>query len=172
MRTSELIPFTTDTPLALGQITKDHRDCPVNYEIIGEGGRKLDYRSWTGMNKIMVASPLKAMVLFGSCFLLINLSFAAILCLDQDAVSNNVEAKFLANFFFSIQTFSTVGYGYYYPVSAYGNAVATLISFVGLSFVAMGTSVMFSAMSRPGDWLEFSRVAVTNQTIISGKRKC
>ncbi len=67
---------------------------------------------------------------------------------------------FLQAFFFSVQTFSTIGYGNISPVGRAANAVVTLESLVGLLGVALATGIIFSRFSRPTAKIIFSARAV------------
>ena len=42
------------------------------------------------------------------------------------------EGRFLQAFFFSVETFATIGYGHIYPVGIAANTVMTIESIVGL----------------------------------------
>ncbi len=68
--------------------------------------------------------------------------------------------RFLQAFFFSVQTFSTIGYGNISPVGRAANAVVTLEALVGLLGVALATGIIFSRFSRPTAKIIFSASAV------------
>jgi inward rectifier potassium channel len=70
------------------------------------------------------------------------------------------EGRFLQAFFFSVETFATIGYGNVYPVGAAANFVMTAESIVGLIGVALATGIMFARFSRPVARLRFSRQAL------------
>lgn len=59
-------------------------------------------------------------------------------------------------FYFSVQTFSTVGYGNFYPASHWANVLMTLESMVGLFSVALVTGLTFARFSRPSARVRFS----------------
>lgn len=63
-------------------------------------------------------------------------------------------------FFFSVDTFATIGYGNVYPVSVPANVVVSIESLVGLLFVALLTGLAFARFARPTAALMFSNVAV------------
>lgn len=88
-----------------------------------------------------------------------NLVFALIYQLDPGSVAN-VTRGYLDYLFFSIETFSTVGYGYMYPGNVYGHVVSSIEIFIGLLSVALVTGLMFARFSRPRARILFSRVAV------------
>jgi len=63
-------------------------------------------------------------------------------------------------FFFSVQTFTTIGYGHLTPYGLAGNLIATVEAFVGLIGVAMATGLVFARFARPTTKLIFSKHAV------------
>jgi inward rectifier potassium channel len=67
---------------------------------------------------------------------------------------------FMRAFFFSVETFATIGYGHVYPVGAAANWLVTLEAFVGLLFVALLTGLVFARFARPTAAVMFSEIAV------------
>ncbi len=65
-------------------------------------------------------------------------------------------------FFFSVQTFSTIGYGAISPVSFQANLLVSLEAAVGLLFSALVTGIVFSKFSRPSAKIVFSRPILIN----------
>jgi inward rectifier potassium channel len=68
--------------------------------------------------------------------------------------------RFLSAFFFSAQTFTTVGYGRISPDSVLTNLVASFQALLGLMALAIGTGLLFGRFSRPAARLEFSEQMV------------
>ncbi|MGY2892089.1 ion channel [Deinococcus sp. UYEF24] len=68
--------------------------------------------------------------------------------------------RFLACFFFSVQTFGTIGFGHIYPKSMAADWVVTAEAFVGLLGVALATGILFARFSRPSHRVLFSESAV------------
>jgi inward rectifier potassium channel len=64
---------------------------------------------------------------------------------------------FLNAFFFSIQTFTTVGYGHLSPSGLMTSFVASLDSFVGLLSFALATGLFFARFSKAEAHIEFSK---------------
>jgi inward rectifier potassium channel len=98
-------------------------------------------------------------------FCLVNVLFAGIflLCGSDALVTTTgiaVTDGFLRAFFFSVQTFTTVGYGHIVPNTLVANIVVIVNAFVGLLFVALATGLLFARFSRPSAKIEFSRNAV------------
>jgi inward rectifier potassium channel len=60
-------------------------------------------------------------------------------------------------FFFSVQTFTTVGYGQMAPVSIIANVIVTLEAFVGLMGFALATGLLFARFAKPTAQIGFSK---------------
>jgi inward rectifier potassium channel len=93
-------------------------------------------------------------------FVLFNLCFATLYLLGDDPVANARPGHFIDYFFFSIETFATVGYGDMHPRTAYGHAVAALGAFVGVCALAVTTGLIFARFTRPRARVLFARRAV------------
>jgi len=85
----------------------------------------------------------------GMLFLLLNAAFALIYIQGENAIANQSPAGFLGAFFFSVETLATVGYGDMHPHSLFAHSVATVEIFIGMSFIALFTGIMFARFSRP-----------------------
>lgn len=68
--------------------------------------------------------------------------------------------NFTEVFFFSTQTFTTVGYGRISPTGFLTSALATLEAFLGLLSLAIATGLFYGRFSRPRAFLKFSHNAV------------
>lgn len=64
--------------------------------------------------------------------------------------------EFLYCFFFSSQSFSTVGYGGIHPVGTLTNIVATIEAFVGVMTFAVSTGTLYGRFSRPVSNIKYS----------------
>ena len=69
-------------------------------------------------------------------------------------------AGFLYCFFFSVQTFTTVGYGAIHPEGLLANGVATIEAMMGLMGFALITGLLYGKFSRPTSKLRFSKNAL------------
>lgn len=93
-------------------------------------------------------------------FVLCNLAFAALYMLGDDPIANARPGNFLDYFFFSIETFATVGYGDMHPRTSYGHAVAAVGAFVGVCALAVTTGLVFTRFTRPRARVLFARTPV------------
>jgi len=64
-------------------------------------------------------------------------------------IANLSPPGFAGDFFFSVETLATVGYGDMHPQTLYGHSVAMIEIFVGLMSLALITGLMFARFSRP-----------------------
>jgi inward rectifier potassium channel len=67
---------------------------------------------------------------------------------------------FLRGFFFSVQTFATIGYGTIHPVGVVPNLLVTVESYYSLLANALITGLVFARFSRPEAKIIFSKEAV------------
>jgi inward rectifier potassium channel len=67
---------------------------------------------------------------------------------------------FLDCFYFSTQTFTTVGYGAIAPQTPLTSAIAAFEAFCGLLFFAVTTGLLYSRFSKPKAKLNFSKNAI------------
>ncbi len=74
----------------------------------------------------------------------------------QGADTSTVFNRFLSAFFFSAQTFTTVGYGQVAPSGTLANLVAAIEALLGLLAFAIATGLLFGRFSRPAARLAFS----------------
>lgn len=93
-------------------------------------------------------------------FGLINLAFASIYFINGvehlSVAEINPIQDFLNCLYFSIQTFTSVGYGYLNPKNNVANLTASLNAFVGLLGFALATGLLFARFSKPQVNIKFS----------------
>jgi hypothetical protein len=104
------------------------------------------------------------LVLLGT-YVIINLFFAMIYYAIgtehlMGMIASNARERFLESFFFSTQTFTTVGYGRISPVGFLTSAVATFESFLGLLNFAIATGLFYGRFSRPRAFVRYSDQAL------------
>ena len=93
-------------------------------------------------------------------YLLVNAAFALVYFALGDAIENAVPGSFLDDFFFSVQTLATIGYGKMAPRTLAGNAVVALEALVGMVGLAVTTGLVYARFARPTARVLFSKVAV------------
>ena len=100
-------------------------------------------------------------LLFGACFILFNLAFAGLFHLDPAGLSiaDNEPGipRFWREFFFSVHTVATIGYGNVVPISLYANIMVVIEITLGILFFALTTGIAFSRFSHPTARIQFSR---------------
>ena len=93
-------------------------------------------------------------------YFLANAGFALLYLAQPGSINAAVPGSFADAFFFSVQTFGTIGYGVMSPATTWANSVVTVETLVGIMLVALTTGVMFARVSRPTARVLFSKVAV------------
>lgn len=98
-------------------------------------------------------------------YILVNLCFAFIYYMIGVEHLTGIDKsdplnEFIDVFFFSSQTFTTVGYGRIAPVGFMASLVATFEAFLGLLTFAIATGLFYGRFSRPRAYLRFSDHAV------------
>src|ERR1051326_1814817 len=95
----------------------------------------------------------------------LNVAFALVyVACGPDALQGSGAAmlggRFSQAFFFSIQTFATIGYGQIGPNGFAANFTVTIEALVGLMYQALATGLLFARFTRPTAAVLFSRRAV------------
>lgn len=92
-------------------------------------------------------------------FLVANLFFAGIYCWIGTEYLHGInphQNNFIAAYYFSAQTFTTVGYGAIAPRGNLTSFVAAMEAFVGLIAFAIATGLIYGRFSRPSTKIAFS----------------
>lgn len=98
-------------------------------------------------------------------YFVINLAFALLyVSSGRDAlVGSGAEmlgGRFSQAFYFSVQTFATIGYGQIAPNGFAANFLVTIEALVGLMYQALATGLLFARFSRPAVSMVFSDRAI------------
>jgi len=96
-------------------------------------------------------------------YFVVNALFASVYFGLGDAIENAVPGSFLDDFFFSVQTLATIGYGKLGPRTLAANAVVSVEALVGMVGVAITTGLVYARFARPTARVVFSRVAVVSR---------
>lgn len=107
----------------------------------------------------------KFMTIIFIFYLLVNFLFASIYCLIGVEHLNGISAttfiaKFGQAFFFSAQTFTTVGYGHISPTGFSASFVASVEALFGLLSFAIATGLFYGRFSKPKAHIKFSDNAI------------
>ncbi len=93
-------------------------------------------------------------------YLCINGVFATLYVMGGDCIAGARTGNFEDSFFFSVQTFSSIGYGVMSPKTSYVNIIVTMESIMSLLSLAIVTGLGFSRFSRPSARIIFSHHAL------------
>ena len=102
-------------------------------------------------------------------FTVLNVAFAgAYLALGLDdlpgvAAPHGWWQDFLSALFFSIQTFTSVGYGHVYPGSNGSGFISSVEALVGVLTFALATGLLYGRFSRPTARIHFSHTAIISR---------
>lgn len=118
------------------------------------------WRPFTDLYAFLLRSRWPVVVLLALVvFVAINALFGFLYWLVPGSIDMS-DGSFEHAFYFSVQTFGTVGYGNFHPSGHYGNALATVETFVGFFFIAVLTGIVFSKFARPHARVLFSDKAL------------
>ena len=127
------------------------------------------WRSPDFYHQLMRMSWLQLTALFIVSFLSFNLAFAALYTLEPGGLAMPTEGAaiplFWRNFFFSVHTVATIGYGNVYPISMLANWIVVAEITLGILFFALTTGIVFARFSRPTARILFSHKAVIRREV-------
>jgi inward rectifier potassium channel len=110
--------------------------------------------SWPRFYTLVIASYLLFNVLFAEGYYLAGRGSLS----GEESASD--ERRFLDDFFFSVQTSTTIGYGRIAPVGIASNILASAEALAGLLGFALATSLMFVRFSQPNARIVYSDNAI------------
>jgi inward rectifier potassium channel len=110
--------------------------------------------SWRTFLLLVLLLYFVSNIVFGAMYA----SFGASALVDTSA--EPMANLFIRGFFFSVQTFATIGYGTIHPVGVVPNLLVTIESYYSLIANALITGVVFARFARPVAKIIFSDVAV------------
>jgi inward rectifier potassium channel len=115
--------------------------------------------------KMLTMPVSKFLLVLISFFISVNFLFSVIYIALPDSeftgvLPGGVVHHFFELFFFSVQTFTTVGYGRINPDGYFAGALASVEALTGLSSFALITGIMYGRFSRPRAYLRFSKHAL------------
>lgn len=110
--------------------------------------------SWWKFNLIVIFSYVTINIFFGLIFWWIGMDG-----IDIPHTGKFIE-DFMHAFYFSAQTFSTVGYGRINPLNHFANMVAVVEMLVGMMYLALAAGLLYGRFSRPVSKIIFSENAI------------
>jgi inward rectifier potassium channel len=110
--------------------------------------------SWTKFLSLVLVLYFLSNVVFGLLYSILGPKAL------MDISSTPTASLFIRGFFFSVQTFATIGYGTIHPVGIVPNLLVTVESYYSLIANALITGVVFARFARPTAKVIFSRMAV------------
>jgi inward rectifier potassium channel len=110
--------------------------------------------SWSKLLGFLTASYIAVNALFAFAFLVCGPDAL------QSATGSFAGHPFYRAFFFSVDTFATIGYGNIIPVGVAANTLVTIEALVNILAIALATGVIFSRFSRPSARIVYSRNAI------------
>ena len=112
---------------------------------------------WSDLYHRSMTISLPLFVVVGlAMFVLNNMFFACLYMLDPAAVTNVVSPRFLNLFFFSVEAFTTVGFGDMHPADIWGHSIFSIEGYMSVIETAALTGLMFARFSRPNARILFS----------------
>ena len=172
------LPFRNNKP-------READDLGFGNRITGEGNRLLDKngkynirktgsRAWTPYQDLVEMRWGEFLLVVVASFVGVNAFFGLMLLLPgvdclSGVIPGNFWSEFTQTFFFSVQTFTTVGYGAVSPACLASDLMASVIALTGLMAFALATGLFFARFSKPKAQIIFSKNALIT-TYGSGAR--
>lgn len=130
-----------------------------NIRIVGLNRPPLD----DGYHWMMELSWPQFLLVWVGVYLLVISLFAVLYWLQPGGVTRARPGVLLDDFFFSVQTLGTIGYGDMAPRSVYANLLVTVEAFASFAMTAVSTGLIFARVSRPTARVMFTRYATVTQ---------
>jgi inward rectifier potassium channel len=112
-------------------------------------------RPFTDLYAFLLLARWSTVVALAALFYLgANAIFAGLYYSMPGSVAN--ANGYLDHFFFSVQTFASIGYGFMYSQTRWGNALVVCEAFVSLLSIALLTGIVFAKFARPHARILFS----------------
>lgn len=154
---------TTEINTGFGNNSTDYGGRFINKDgnpnIVKKGVGFFESISW--FHTMLQLSNTKFFVIVFLFYVLVNFLFASIYCIIGVEHLGGLHAvtnidKFEEAYFFSAQTFTTVGYGRINPIGFITSTVAALEALIGLLSFALATGLLYGRFSKPKAYLRFS----------------
>jgi inward rectifier potassium channel len=134
-----------------------------NANVIKKGVGFIESISW--FHTMLSISRWKFLFIILLFYFVVNLFFATLYYLIGVEHLNGISAendleKFAQAFFFSIQTYTTVGYGHINPTGFSASFISSIEALIGLLTFAIATGLFFGRFSKPEAFIRFSHNAL------------
>ena len=103
-------------------------------------------RSWAAFFAIIIAF-----------YLAFNLIFTLLYALQPGSVAGAAPGSVLDDFFFSVETMATIGFGAMHPATLYAHLLVTAEALLGILFVPLATGLVIAKFTLPTARVLFSR---------------
>ena len=119
--------------------------------------KNLDQRWYSDVYHYMLAITWRRLLgVFFLVYIGTNALFGFLFWAGGNDISNARAGSYADAFWFSVQTYATIGYGGMAPTTTYAHLLVTLEAFVGMMALALGTGIVFAKFSRPTARIAFS----------------
>jgi inward rectifier potassium channel len=131
--------------------------------VVRKGIKFFDQLSW--YHTMIAMSRWKFWLWLLIPYIIVNAVFASIYYVIGVEHLNGIEMgsswhNYIEAFFFSFQTFTTVGYGHVSPSGTLTSSVAAFESFLGVLTLAVAAGLFYGRFTRPQSFLRFSDIAL------------
>ncbi len=113
--------------------------------------------SWSRFILITVGAYVAINLIFGGCYAFLGAD--SMMGLEKETGLQ----LFFNSFFFSVQTFSTIGYGTVSPHSFIANFLVSVEAFIGMLSIAIMSGLFFARFSKPTAKVSFSHNALVTR---------
>ncbi|MCX6118468.1 MAG: ion channel [Proteobacteria bacterium] len=96
-------------------------------------------------------------VILAAFYIIVNGIFAGLYLLGGDCILNARPGSLWDAFFFSVQTWATIGYGAMAPKTHYADILVAIESFSGLLSMSIVTGLVFAKFARPRSKVRFTQ---------------
>jgi inward rectifier potassium channel len=123
------------------------------------------FEKFSWFHSMLTMSSFRFFLIILAFYIIVNLIFTTLyffIGIDKliGITANSTVEKLYEAFFFSTQTFTTVGYGRVSPTGFAINAVSSFQALIGLLSFAVATGLMYGRFSLPKAYIKFSEKAL------------
>jgi inward rectifier potassium channel len=112
-------------------------------------------------HRLLVTSWVTFACSFFAAFIAFNMFFAGLYLIVPNSLGNS-SGSFFEAFSFSVQTFSTIGYGILHPNNSWAHSIVVLESMFSILITALLTGLAFAKFAKPSARILFSNNILIN----------